>query len=175
MANHFCFDRTDLVPDNPNSGANGIISSVGSFYQTDDAKTNNNLTTWEKYGTAGASWGTYFNDCNGYSISLSNLSSNFILSVSQIFAVIAIVFFQQTFGNEIIDYFLKTSSAGGILTLTDIIQRLHADIYLDFVSLAILVGAIVLFWRAVIQNKGASDVLGKVFIWWWSRLSLHCL
>lgn len=170
--NKFCNWRVSLAPEDPDHGVSGMLTYVGNAFRSNDDEaqaqqdgTSDKATLWQKYGAAGLTWNTYFLNCyTDVKNYLANFAANFILGVGEIFAVIAIVLFEQTFNGLIIDYFLNQPASGGPSEIDRIMGQLNAQIYMQFASLAIVIGGAVLFWRGIVQGKGASAVISKFLI-----------
>ncbi|MGH3430199.1 MAG: hypothetical protein ACRD3Q_00285, partial [Terriglobales bacterium] len=154
--NNFC-DRTEMSPDRPDTGFSGFILSAAQnkseFFQSYNA---NAGTTWSKYGAAGTDWNTYFLDCLAAG-NIVNYAAGAVLGFSKIISVIAIVIFQQTFNSGLLNIFL----GGNPPPVATIIERLHVKVYEELAALAIVIGALVLAYRAILKGFGLADFLSK--------------
>ncbi|HEX3732943.1 MAG TPA: hypothetical protein VHU91_08495, partial [Mycobacteriales bacterium] len=158
--------RTALSPEDPGHGLDGLMQTGVSIFYGKDKGQNAAGTTWDQYGTAGASWDTYFLDCFD-TRHLINFGANFIFDIAKVFAVVAILLFQQTFNSKIIDYFFLPQNGAQQSSIDHIMQELNAKVYVELFSLAVVIGAVVLLVRALMLSGGSGglpDVLGKVGI-----------
>ncbi|MGH3428283.1 MAG: hypothetical protein ACRDQZ_12075, partial [Mycobacteriales bacterium] len=104
MATNQCGWRTSIDIEDPNTGLNGLmVHGVETLIGRSETNTTAH-TTWSDYGTAGAYWGTYFLNCFD-TTQIADFGANFVFTVAKIFALIAIILFQQTFNSKIVDYF----------------------------------------------------------------------
>lgn len=158
--NRFCKWRTELEPEDPNGGLNSLMTRGVSFLVGADPDKSTEVTTWEQYGTAGAYWDTYYLDCFD-SNNLVNYAANFMFDITKLFAIIAILLFQQTFSGQIVDYFFTPQGGASQAEVDRIMERLNADIYLEFFAAAVVIGAAVIFYRTIIRGSGLADGLSK--------------
>ncbi|PZS09007.1 MAG: hypothetical protein DLM55_07430 [Acidimicrobiales bacterium] len=164
--NRFCFSsRVALSPEDPNQGLNSLMTRGVGFLFGSDKGNSTSPTTWNQYGTAGATWNTYFLDCwNSGGNETVNYAANFIFDVSKVFSVIAILLFQETFNNQIVDYFFVAHNGAPQSPIDTILQQLNVGIYVNFFAVAVVLGALILLYNNVLRGNGLSDALGKIGI-----------
>ncbi len=168
--NKFCFtSRTDISIDDPNNGLNSLMKGTAEFLIGKDDKAFAD-TTWREYGTAGTYWGTYFLDCYD-SLHISNLGANFVFGVSKIFAMIALLLFQQTFNSAIVDYFFvpQGDPPAPEAAIDTIIKQLHFSFFVNMMAVAVVIGGIVVLYRSVVLGGGPgggglADAVSKIAI-----------
>lgn len=159
--NRFCGWRTRLDPDDSGSGLNALMMSANELLigaGADDV--GQTSTTWQQYGTAGTYWSTYFLDCFS-SLHVSNAGANFVFTVSKVFSMAAILLFQQTFKSTIVDYFFEPQAGQSAPAIDGIIEKLQLDLYLQFFAVAVVIGATVVLYTAVVRGGGLVEGLSK--------------
>lgn len=157
--NRFCFSsRVALSPEDPHQGLNNLMTrGVGFLFGADKANSTS-PTTWNQYGTAGATWNTYFLDCwNSGGNETVNYAANFIFDVSKVFSVIAILLFQETFNNQIVDYFFVAHNGAPQSPIDTILQQLNVGIYVNFFAVAVVLGALILLYNNVLRGVGSKS------------------
>ncbi len=156
--NRFCFgSRVALSPEDPDQGINSLMTrGVGFVFGVDKVETGT-TTTWNQYGIAGASWNTYFVDCYD-SRNLVNYAANFIFGFAKVLALVAILLFQQTFNNQIVDYFFvpQGDPPAPESAIDSIMKNLNAEIYVEFFAVAVVIGASVLLYNNVLRGVGST-------------------
>jgi hypothetical protein len=161
MAANRCGWRTSIDIEDPNTGLNGLTThGVQTLIGRSETSTVAH-TTWSDYGTAGAYWGTYFLNCFD-TTQIADFGANFVFTVAKIFALIAIILFQQTFNSKIVDYFFVPQQGAHRSAIDDMINKFHFGLFLQLMSLAVVVGAVVVLYRAVIRGGGLAEGLSKV-------------
>ncbi len=157
--NNFC-DRTEMYPDRPDTGFSGfVLGAAQNRSEFFESYNPNAGTTWSKYGAAGTEWNTYFLDCLS-AANIVNYAADAVFGFSKIVSVIAIVVFQQTFNSGLLNIFL----GGSPPPVQEIIDSLEAEIYVNLTSLAIVIGALVMAYRAIIKGFGLADFLSKFLV-----------
>ncbi len=153
--NRFCGWRVALDPEDPNQGINSLMTrGVGFVFGVDEPQPGT-VTTWNQYGIAGTSWNTYFLDCLD-SGNLVNYAANFIFGFAKVLALVAILLFQQTFNNQIVDYFFVPQDGAPESAIDTIMERLNTEIYVEFFAVAVVIGALVLLYNNVLRGQGSS-------------------
>jgi hypothetical protein len=158
--------RTDIRTDDPNTGLNALMKGTAEFLigKSDKAIAE---TTWQQYGTAGTYWGTYFLDCfDTEGLHVSNFGANIVFGVSKIFALIALLLFQQTFNSAIVDYFFVPQGDAPEAAIDTIIEQLHLDFFVNMMAVAVVIGAGVILYQSVVLRGGPgggglSDAISK--------------
>ncbi len=157
--NNFC-DRTEMRPDRPDTGFSGfVLGAAQNRSEFFESYNTNAGTTWSRYGAAGTEWNTYFLDCLS-TANIVNYAADAVFGFSKIVSVIAIVVFQQTFNSGMLNIFL----GGSPPPVQEIIDSLEAQIYLNLAALAIVIGALVMAYRAIIKGFGLADFLSKFLV-----------
>ncbi|NUS73801.1 MAG: hypothetical protein HOQ05_10390 [Corynebacteriales bacterium] len=165
FAIHWC-DRKDLNPQRPGEGVEGLLDGMRT---TDPNWAKEEWTTWQRYGMAGTYWTTYGQDCWGGipNMAITGLS-NMIFYIPRIIATLVIYFFQWTFDGDVIKLFLEPIEREGFPdgepAIDIVVESLHLELYAHFFALVVVVAALVLFWRSIIQGAGMADFLSKFVI-----------
>jgi hypothetical protein len=153
----------DRKPFGPIRADGGLLGeSLANDYRDAAAKNQAPSTKWAQYGVQGTEWNTFWLDCWERRWFI-NEAANSVFILTRIFSAGAIFIFMWTFKGDLLNIFLdKDQNLGGTgATLDDMIARIHADVYLQLFSVAVLIAAVVLLFRFLFQRSGGADVLGK--------------
>ncbi len=157
--NSWC-NRTTMAPERPDTGASGsILSAARSKSQFFESYNTDAGTTWSRYGAAGTTWNTYFLDCLSAG-NIANFAANAVFDFAKLVSVLAIVIFQQTFNSGLLNIFL----GGDPPPVQQIIDSLNLQIYANLAALAIVIGALILAYRAILRGFGMADFLSKFLV-----------
>jgi len=157
--NSWC-NRITMAPERPDTGWSGsILSAARSKSQFFESYNTDAGTTWSRYGAAGTTWNTYFLDCLSAG-NIANFAANAVFDFAKLVSVLAIVIFQQTFNSGLLNIFL----GGDPPPVQQIIDSLNLQIYANLAALAIVIGALILAYRAILRGFGMADFLSKFLV-----------
>lgn len=157
--NSWC-NRTTMAPERPDTGWSGsILAAARSKSQFFESYNTDAGTTWSRYGAAGTTWNTYFLDCLSAG-NIANFAANAVFDFAKLVSVLAIVIFQQTFNSGLLNIFL----GGDPPPVQQIIDSLNLQIYANLAALAIVIGALILAYRAILRGFGMADFLSKFLV-----------
>jgi hypothetical protein len=160
--NRFCLgSRVALSPEDPDRGINSLMTRGVDFVFGVDRADSGTTTTWNQYGVAGTKWNTYFLDCWTDSRNIVNYAANLLFGFAKVFALVAILLFQQTFNNQIVDYFFVPQDGAPESAVDEIMKDLNTEIYVEFFAVAVVLGALVLLYNNVLRGQGSHSVVYK--------------